>query len=125
MTPEHQKYLAYAPDEFLLWANGVGPFTTKVVDYFLTSGTAPEQGFKYCVSLMKAADRYGNNRVEKACERLLSFTSQPSYRNILTILRNGQDQLPLEHAPKEKTVSGKRSQGITRGAASFRKDGEA
>ena len=76
MPPEHQKYLAYASDEFLLWANGIGSFTTKVIEYFLTSDKEPEQGYKYCVSLMKAADRYGNNRVEKACERLLSFTTQ-------------------------------------------------
>ena len=124
MPPEHQKYLAYASDEFLLWANGVGPFTTKVIDYFLTSDKEPEQGYKYCVSLMKAADRYSNTRVEKACERLLSFTTQPSYRSILTILRNGQDQLPLDKPSEEKAVSETRSRGITRGVASFRKDGD-
>ena len=124
MPPEHQKYLAYASDEFILWAKGIGPFTTKVVDYFLTSGKEPEQGYKYCVSLMKAAERYSNARVEKACERLLSFTTQPSYRSILTILRNGQDQLPLDKPLEEKATPEKRSQGITRGVASFRKDGE-
>ena len=124
MPPEHQKYLAYASDEFLLWANGVGPFTTKVINYFLTSDKEPEQGYKYCVSLMKAADRYSNDRVEKACERLLSFTTQPSYRSILTILRNGQDQLPLDKPSEEKAVSETRSRGITRGVASFRKDGD-
>lgn len=124
MPPEHQKYLAYASDEFLLWANGVGPFTTKVIDYFLTSDKEPEQGYKYCVSLMKAADRYSNERVERACERILSFTTQPSYRSILTILRNGQDQLPLDKPVEEKAVPETRSRGITRGVASFRKDGE-
>ena len=124
MPPEHQKYLAYASDEFLLWARGVGPFTTKVINYFLTSDKVPDQGYKYCVSLMKAADRYSINRIEKACERLLSFTSQPSCRSILTILRNGQDKLPLDRPPDKKAPSQKRSQGITRGVASFRKDGE-
>jgi hypothetical protein len=124
MPPEHQKYLAYASDEFLLWANGIGSFTTKVIEYFLTSDKEPEQGYKYCVSLMKAADRYGNNRVEKACERLLSFTTQPSYRSILTILRNGQDRLPLDKPSEGRSAPVKRSQGITRGVASFGKDGD-
>ena len=124
MPPEHQKYLAYASDEFLLWANGIGSFTTKVIEYFLTSDKEPEQGYKYCVSLMKAADRYGNNRVEKACERLLSFTTQPSYRSILTILRNGQDRLPLDKPSEGRPAPVKRSQGITRGVASFGKDGD-
>ena len=124
MPPEHQKYLAYASDEFIHWGNDIGPYTTKVIDYFLTSGKEPEQGYKYCVSLMKAAERYSGDRVEKACERLLSFTSQPSYRSILTILRNGQDQLPLEAPPDEELPPAKRSGGITRGVDSFRKDGD-
>lgn len=124
MPPEHQKYLSYAPDEFLGWASMVGPSTQKVVEYFLSSEKEPEQGFKYCVSLMKSADRYGQDRVEKACKRLLSFTSQPSYRSIVTILKNGQDKLPIEHLIEDAPVSAKRSKGITRGVESFRKGGE-
>lgn len=125
MPPEHQKYLSYAPDEFLGWAAMVGPDTQKVVEYFLSSGKEPEQGFKYCASLMRSADRYGQDRVEKACGRLLSFTSQPSYRSIVTILKNGQDKLPLEHPAGDAPAPAKRSKGITRGVESFRKGGGA
>ena len=125
MPPEHQKYLSYAPDEFLNWAESVGYNTYKVVDFFLTSDREPEQGFKYCVSLMKTADRYGQERVEKACERLLAFTTQPSLRNIVTILKNGQDKLPLEGTPTDSEKPLKRSKGITRGAASYRNGGDA
>ena len=125
MPPEHQKYLSYAPDEFLDWAAMVGPNTQKVVEFFLSSGKEPEQGFKYCVSLMKSADRYSQERVEKACERLLSFTSQPSYRSIVTILKNGQNKLPLETPVPVDRAPVKRSKGITRGVDSFRKGGAA
>lgn len=125
MPPEHQKYLAYAPEEFLNWAEMAGPSTEKVIKYFLTSDREPEQGFKYCVSLMKSAERYGQDRIEKACERLLSFTSQPSYRSIVTILKNGQDKLPLETPVPVDRAPVKRSKGITRGVDSFRKGGAA
>lgn len=125
MPPEHQKYLAYAPEEFLFWAAAVGNSTKQVVDYFLTSGKEPEQGYKYCVSLMKTADRYGQLRMEKACERLLAFTSQPSLRSIVTILKNGQDKLPSEQASDKTPKVETRSKGITRGAASFRIGGDA
>ena len=124
MPPEHQKYLSYAPDEFLEWAAMVGPNTQRVVDYFLSSEKEPEQGFKYCVSMMKSGDRFGQERLEKACERLLSFTSQPSYRSIVTILKNGQDKLPIEYPATEATSPAKRRKGITRGVESFRKGGE-
>ncbi len=124
MPPEHQKYLTYNPTEFLNWANSIGEFTEKVVNSFLYSCKEPEQGYKYCVGLMKMADRYGQNRIEKACERIMSFTQQPSLRVISSILKNGQDKLPLEKPIIERT-SGKRTAGITRGASAYREGGDA
>ena len=64
-------------------------------------------------------------RIEKACERLLSFTSQPSLRSIATILKNSQDKLPLERPAEERPASEKRSKGITRGASAYRNGGDA
>ena len=74
---------------------------------------------------MKTADRYGQHRVEKACERLLAFTPQPSYRSIVTILKNGQDKLPAENPVQDPEKPVKRSKGITRGAGAYREGGEA
>jgi len=124
MPPEHQKYLTYNPKGFEDWAMSIGEYTEKVIRYFLYSEKEPEQGYKYCVSMMKMADRYGQNRLEKACERLLSFTTQPSLRSITTILKNGQDKLPLE-GPVTEHPSEKRSSGITRGASAYRNGGDA
>jgi len=53
MPLAHQKYLTYNVDDFSRWAMSVGPMTEKVVQHFLTSGTAPEQGYKACASLTK------------------------------------------------------------------------
>ena len=73
MPEAHRKYLAYNKDAFLSWAETAGASVSKVVSQFLGSGKEPEQGYKYCVSLMKAADRYGQDRVNAACERALAF----------------------------------------------------
>jgi hypothetical protein len=96
--------------------------TSKVVELFLASGRAPEQGYKACASLAKLEKRYGTTRLENACERILAFSSAPSVRNISSILKNGQDKL----APRteEKALSSPNSYGITRGAAYFRRGGE-
>ena len=63
--------------------------------------------------------------MENACERLLSFTSQPSLRTISTILKNGQDKLPLEKSGSEASATPKRSKGITRGVSAYGNGGEA
>ncbi len=89
MPEAHRRYLSYNKDAFLSWVETSGPSTEKAVRSFLESGKEPEQGYKYCASLMKAADRYGLSRIEAACERALAFSTVPTLRNILTVLKNG------------------------------------
>ena len=120
MPLAHQKYLSYDKDSFRSWAKDIGAHTETVIEFFLTAEKEPEQGYKYCVGLMKLAERYDSSRIDKACERLLSVTTQPSLRNITTILKNGQDRIPVEKVSETTVSSSKRSKGITRGAAAFR-----
>ena len=131
MPEAHRRYLAYNKEAFLSWAETAGASASKVVGQFLRSGKEPEQGYKYCVSLMKAADRYGQDRVNAACERALTFSNAPALRSILTILKNGQDKIPLhkaadkQHPEPAKAASPTKAshRGITRGADAFRKGG--
>ncbi len=123
MPEAHRKYLSYNKDAFLSWAEQSGPYITKTVRSFLESGREPEQGYKYCASLIKAADRYGQNRVDAACERVLAFSSTPALRSILTVLKNGQDRIPLNKVPEPAATPPTRGRGITRGVDAFRKGG--
>lgn len=120
MTPEHRSYLRYNAEDFARWAESVGSETSRTVQHFLTSGTAPEQGFKACASLMKLGEKYGTQRLENACSQLLTYSSVPSIRNLGSMLKNGQDK-----TPKTKPESADNSShGFTRGAAYYRKGGE-
>jgi len=121
MPENHRKYLAYNDEDFLSWAAGIGVDTHAVVKSFLESGKVSEQGYKSCASLTKLADKYGCERVERACGRALAYTSQPAIRIISTILKNGQDKLKKD-TEKNKVSTGK-SVGITRGADYYRRGG--
>lgn len=123
MPMEHRKYLYYNVEDFLVWAKSIGIHTTSVIRYFLTSGKEPEQGYKFCANLTKLADRYGHERVEKTCERALIYTSEPSIRNISTILKNGQDKVPASVSETSSKHEVGESHGITRGAAYFSRKG--
>lgn len=118
MPDNHRKYLEYNADEFRDWAQGIGTSTRAIVNHFLTVGSAPEQGYKDCVSLKKLGERYGKTKLEAACERMLAFSSSPSVRTIATILKNGKEP----NKPTEADNSNK--YGITRGAAYWKKGGE-
>lgn len=119
MPEKHRKYLSYNKASFLEWAETVGQSTTLVIRSFLESGKEPEQGYKYCVSLMNAVDRYSRERVEAACVRVLALSSSPSLRNIMAVLKNGQDKIPLSESSAPKSTG----KGIVRGAEAFRKGG--
>lgn len=84
------------------------------------AGSEPEQGYKSCASLTKLNDKYGHERLESACGKILDYTAQPSIRLLSTMLKNGQDKVekPVT-ATEHKSVS----HGITRGAAYYRKGG--
>lgn len=116
MTPEHRRYLRYNADDFMLWAKSVGPMTEKVTSLFLEQEREPEQGFKACASLSRLGDRYGVERLENACNRMLSISSRPTVRNIASILKNGNNVKPPATEPRTPSTGG----GITRGAAAFK-----
>ena len=80
MPERHREYLNYNADEFKTWAKTVGKSAEEIVRYFLTSGSAAEQGYKACVSLTKLGKRYEKKKLETACERMLAFSSSPSIR---------------------------------------------
>ena len=119
-TPsKHREYLKYNADEFRMWSKNIGSSTKEVVRYFLTSGSAPEQGHKACVSLKSLCKRYGKKKLEAACERMLVFSSSPSVRTISTILKNSKE----EKKPDEENDNSNKY-GTTRGAAYRKKGGD-
>ena len=116
MPEKHRKFLTYNGEHFEDWARSVGRSTLVVTRHFLAMHKVEQQGYKPCASLMRLADRYSMERVEKACERALSYTPSPSLKIISTILKNGQDKVQ-SHVPD---MSPDQSRGITRGASYFK-----
>lgn len=116
MPEKHRKFLTYNAEHFEDWARGVGGSTLVITRFFLTMHKVEQQGYKPCASLMRLADRYSTERLEKACERALSYTPSPNLKLITTILKNGQDRVE-NHLPDTST---NQPRGITRGVSYFK-----
>jgi len=122
MPEKHRKYLSYNDDEFLTWATGIGIHTHAAIKSFLESGKVSEQGYKACAGLTKLASRYGHEKIEKACEKVMSYTNQPTIRNISTLLKNRQET--IKSSPSERRKADVGSQySLTRGAGYFSRGG--
>ena len=120
MPPDHQKYLQWNGERFLRWAEQIGANTEAVVRHFLTMYAVEQQGYKSCMVLLKLTDKYPPERLENACRKALSYTPQPSYKSIQSILKSGQDKLLL--AEPEPTMKKASQYSFTRGADYYRRD---
>jgi hypothetical protein len=103
----------------------MGPHTATVIQWFLQQHKVEQQGYKACMALLKLSDKYSVERIENACERVLSFTLQPGLKNIQAVLRSGQDKL-LHKADTSQPTPDTSPYGFTRGAGYYDsgRDGE-
>jgi transposase len=124
MPNDHQQYVKWNGERFISWAEKVGPHAAIAVRAILASHKIEQQGYQSCMALLKMADRFSITRVEAACARALSYTPHPSYKNIITILKSGQDKLqnppPADPPPSPDSDD----HGFTRGADYYKEEPE-
>jgi hypothetical protein len=116
MPESHKKYLSWNVDRFIDWAERIGPNTTITVKAILSSHKIEQQGYRSCMGLLKLADKYSISRLEAACKKALSYTPQPSYKSVKTILSTGQDKVTNTQTQSTTDCS---SYGFSRDAAYY------
>ena len=60
----------------------------------MKSRNHPQQGFRACIGVLRLGKRYGEQRLEAACNRALSIGSY-TFKSVESILKNNLDQSPL------------------------------
>ncbi len=94
MPKSHQRHLEWTPSRIIHWAGKNGPNTQKIVTLIMENRPHPEQGFRSCLGIMRLANHYSSQRLEKACARALTIKAF-AYKSVKSILKNGLDQQPL------------------------------
>lgn len=93
MPEAHRQNLDWPPSRLIGWGETVGPNTGKLIAALLEKFRHPEQSYKSCRAIIRLAQSYSKERLEKACARALHFRAI-SYRSVLAILKNKLDQQP-------------------------------
>jgi transposase len=112
MPIAHQKYSEWSPDRFLNWAISIGPCTRDVIKQVLEGTAHPEQGYRSCFGILACAKRYSGVRLEAACQRAIAIGA-PRRHSILSILKKGLDQQPLNQATPAPTKLHENIRGAT------------
>lgn len=121
MPEKHRRYLEYNQDDFMAKAKAMGSYVEQTAAYFLGSGKEPEQGFKFCVSLISLGERYGAECLDRACRECLESNGRPQLRVISSLVKNTRlSDCTVKNVDDAGYLKGK---GLTRGAAHFIKGG--
>ena len=103
MPKAHQHYAEWTPQRLILWAAKTGEATAQVIEAILASRPHPQQGFRACLGIMRLGKRYGEGRLEAACQRAIRIGAC-SYKSIESILKHDLDRQPFPTQPAAATV---------------------
>jgi transposase len=104
--PAHQKYLKWTPERMRRWGESIGARTGAMIEAIIQTAVHPDQAYRRCLGLLRLAQRYGNDRLELACNRALRLQAI-GYQYVKNILDKGleaadipeqnEEPLPLFH----------------------------
>lgn len=101
MPKSHQAHLEWSPERISRWAQSIGPCTRQLVEAIFADRPHPEQGYRSCLGILRLAKRYGDVRLEAACQRAVTVGAR-SYRHVDSMLKHGLDRLPATaEAPRD------------------------
>ena len=103
MPIAHRKQLEWTPTRIMDWAATVGPSTSKLAAAILDDRPHPEAGYRSCLGILRLGQKYGNDRLERACERAYHAGAR-SYRHVDSILKHGLDRIDRDGAVEQKPV---------------------
>ncbi len=92
--PKHRWWAEKDPERLCSWAASVGPQAEAMTRAILSSNFHREQAWKSAWGLRELCDKYGPERLERACERSLRCGGR-SYRNVERILKLRFDEQPI------------------------------
>ena len=95
MPAAHRAHMQWTPQRLIDWGQRVGLACGELVKRLLQTYKHPEHGYRSCLGLLSLSRRYGNDRLEAACERALALGTF-RYRHVRDLLANNRDLVPPE-----------------------------
>ena len=97
MPKAHQEQAKYSRSHINSWAKKIGLQTTEFIDYMMAARAFPQQAYRACYGLLRLSDRYGEDRLEKACAKALIIRAT-RYQQVELILKNQLEEVPVHQA---------------------------
>lgn len=90
----HRAHLAWTPSRLIRWGRSIGAATATLIEHVIRSKPHPEQGYRSALGILRLANKHGNERLERACDKALRIHS-PCYKTVKTMLAQRMEGAPL------------------------------
>lgn len=97
MPRAHEEHAKYSISHIKDWAKKIGQQTVEFIDHMIASRALPPQAYRSCYGLLRLSQRYGNERLNKACEKALVIRAT-RYQQVESILKNNLEEVPVPHS---------------------------
>jgi transposase len=94
----HRAHLEWTPSRLIAWGQRMGVATAEVVTQIMAQNKHPEHGYRRCLGLLGLARKYGDSRLEAACQVALQIGAL-RYSAVRDILKNNRDRTSTTSAP--------------------------
>lgn len=94
MPSSHRGFAEWTPSRILEWAGKTGPSTARVIEKMIEAKPHPELAYRAALGIIRLADHYDKDRVEKAATKALLIGS-PSYTTIKSMLARSMESVPV------------------------------
>lgn len=114
--PQEKLFQEWNEDRILSWSSSIGSNTFAVVSRILEPLVIKEQGYNPALSVLRLSNKFGNSRLEDACELALSHVHSPRWKDVNSILSSNQDGTIRDRRSEEAS----HAKGFERGADYYR-----
>lgn len=99
----HQQFGDWTPERIIEWAKKIGPSAAALIEAIMNRHEFPEQGYRSCMGILRLAKKFGDARLEAACNRALAIRGL-SFKSVRSILESNLDQRPLPEKTHQLSI---------------------
>jgi transposase len=91
----HQEQAKWTPERITNWAQSKGGFVRDFIAELIKHRVHSEQAYRSALGIIRMADKYGDERLNQACQKALQLNSI-SYVTIKNMLQSGMDKIAIK-----------------------------
>ena len=104
MPENHKAYGNWDKERIVEWSKTIGESTYQVISSIFANARFEVQVYNQCITILKLADKYSKEVLEKACEYLIRKNITPIHKNFMIVIGSIQNSTRNKERKNEGAI---------------------